>query len=121
MRDVPRLLPRWPGQTARPNGWSEGFNLRADRTQRVRSRMTLYRDRKREKMKVLLVDDLPLFREVIALLLERFDPSVSTVQAGTCEEALSLVAQHADCELILLDLGLPDRSGFEAIAVIRER
>src|SRR5215510_10379425 len=83
--------------------------------------MTLSRDRKREKMKVLLVDDHPLFREGIAILLERLDPSVATVQAGTCEEALKLVEGHPDCELILLDLGLPDRSGFEAIAVIRER
>src|SRR5262249_20463581 len=45
------------------------------------------KDGEKEKVKVLLVDDHPLFREGVALLPERLDPSVSTVQADTCAEA----------------------------------
>jgi DNA-binding NarL/FixJ family response regulator len=72
-------------------------------------------------MKILLVDDHALFREGVALLLQRLDPAVTVVEAGNSRDALQAVDQNPDCELVLLDLGLPDLSGLDAIAAIRER
>jgi CheY-like chemotaxis protein len=34
---------------------------------------------------------------------------------------VSLVQQHRDVELVMLDLGLPDRNGFEALEELRDR
>jgi|KBSSwiStaDraftv2_1062776.scaffolds.fasta_scaffold860488_1 DNA-binding NarL/FixJ family response regulator len=72
-------------------------------------------------MKILLVDDHALFREGVALLLQRLDPDVVVVEAGNSRDALRSIDENPDCELVLLDLGLPDLSGLDAIAAIRER
>ena len=69
-------------------------------------------------MKILLVDDHPLFREGIALLLRRLDDALAVVGAGTCEDALRIVD---GVDLVLMDLGLPGVSGLDGIAVLRDR
>lgn len=70
-------------------------------------------------MKILLVDDHVLFREGIALLLRNLVADDSLYQAGTCDEALALVAQVPSIELVLMDINLPGTSGIGAIAMIR--
>jgi DNA-binding NarL/FixJ family response regulator len=70
-------------------------------------------------MKILLVDDHVLFREGIALLLRSLVADDSLYQAGTCEEALALVAKDPSIELVLMDINLPGTSGINAIALIR--
>jgi DNA-binding NarL/FixJ family response regulator len=70
-------------------------------------------------MKILLVDDHVLFREGIALLLRNLVADDSLYQAGTCEEALALVAQDPSIELVLMDINLPGTSGINAISMIR--
>jgi DNA-binding NarL/FixJ family response regulator len=46
---------------------------------------------------------------------------VETCEAGSSEAALSQVASQSDIDLILMDLGLPDMSGLDAIKLMRER
>src|SRR5882724_3994357 len=70
-------------------------------------------------MKILLVDDHVLFREGIALLLRSLVAEDSLYQAGTCEEALTLVARDPSIELVLMDINLPGTSGIDAISMIR--
>lgn len=72
-------------------------------------------------MKVLLVDDHQVFREGLAILLKRLDDQVQAVEAASCADAFSCLEREADIELILLDVGLPDMSGLDGIAVIHER
>ena len=43
------------------------------------------------------------------------------MEASDCRHALRLVEENADLELILLDLNLPDRNGFEVLADLRRR
>jgi DNA-binding NarL/FixJ family response regulator len=43
------------------------------------------------------------------------------VEATDARETMRLVADHRDFELILLDLNLPDRDGFDVLAELRER
>jgi len=70
-------------------------------------------------MKVLLIDDHPLFREGIALLLRPLVQPLEALQAGSFEEARGLLNDEADVDLILIDLGLPGVSGMEGLLNLR--
>jgi DNA-binding NarL/FixJ family response regulator len=72
-------------------------------------------------MKVLLVDDHVLFREGLSLLLRTLMHDVQIVEAGTVRDALAAISQQGGVDLILLDLGLPDMVGTEAISYVREQ
>jgi DNA-binding NarL/FixJ family response regulator len=73
-------------------------------------------------MKILLVDDHPLFRDGLKLLLQRLDDAMEVLEAATCQEGLDFADAHQeDLHLILLDLHLPDRPGFEGLAELRLR
>jgi two-component system KDP operon response regulator KdpE len=68
------------------------------------------------KQTILVVDDEAAIRRLIRLALERAGYAVS--QAATAQEALNAAAiDHP--EVILLDLGLPDRDGLEIIPLLK--
>lgn len=65
---------------------------------------------------VLVVDDEPAIRRLLIASLRR--AGYRTVEAGTGREAMA--ALHIDKpDLVLLDLGLPDRDGLELIPLIK--
>ncbi len=67
--------------------------------------------------RVLVVDDEPQIRRFLRLGLEGHGYAV--LEAASGEAALRLaVAQPPD--LVVLDLGLPDRDGFEVLGALRE-
>ena len=68
-------------------------------------------------MKLLLCDDHEVFRAGLRTALSEFDATL--VEASDCEEALRLVEQEGDVDLILLDLGLPGMDGFEGLRTLR--
>ncbi|HSI51557.1 MAG TPA: response regulator transcription factor [Ideonella sp.] len=70
-------------------------------------------------MNVLLIDDHALFREGLALLLRPLQADLVVFEAGSCEEAQTLLAVQPDMRLVLMDLGLPGMSGLEGIAWLR--
>jgi DNA-binding NarL/FixJ family response regulator len=72
-------------------------------------------------MKVLLVDDHVLFREGLSMLLRSLMEGVEIFEAGSSREAMSQVESHSGMDLILMDIGLPDMSGIEAIGLMREK
>jgi DNA-binding response OmpR family regulator len=59
---------------------------------------------------ILLVEDDPLLRHAFRLLLE--DAGYRVQEAGTAAQALAQATSERP-NLVLLDLGLPDRSGVE--------
>jgi len=71
--------------------------------------------------KLLLVDDHALLREALALLLEHTWPGVQVLQAGNLAQACTLVVDHGDLRLVLLDLGLPDAQGLQSLQVLQAR
>ena len=72
-------------------------------------------------MKVLLVDDHVLFREGISMILKNLMGAVDVFEAGSCSEGLSQLAIQPGMDLVLMDIGLPDMSGIEGIALMRQQ
>ena len=68
--------------------------------------------------RILIIDDDPAIRRLVRGALERAGESVA--EAGTAAEGLSLAARTG-CELVLLDLGLPDRDGLELVPLLKAR
>jgi DNA-binding NarL/FixJ family response regulator len=70
-------------------------------------------------MKILLVDDHVLIREAMRSVVRELDGAAVCLEAETARQAKDLLVQHPDISLILLDLRLPDRDGFEMLAELR--
>ncbi len=66
---------------------------------------------------ILIVEDEPPIRRLLRTTLAAHD--YRTLVAGTGAEALHSMRHHRP-DLVLLDLGLPDRDGLELIAEIRK-
>lgn len=69
------------------------------------------------KAEILIIDDEPQIRKLLQISLESNDYKV--IQANTGKEGLILSANHPP-DLILLDIGLPDKSGHEILKELRE-
>ena len=72
-------------------------------------------------MKFLVVDDHVLIRAAMQGVLKQLRADAVVLDAGTYQEAIALINLHTDLALVLLDLRLPDRDGFEMLAGLRER
>ncbi len=69
------------------------------------------------KAEILIIDDEPQIRKLLQINLESNDYKV--VQAANGKEGIQLSAHHSP-DLILLDLGLPDKSGHLVLKELRE-
>jgi CheY-like chemotaxis protein len=67
-------------------------------------------------MRVLLVDDLPTQRFLLASLLSHCDCEVFTATGG--KEALAIAVQVKP-EVVLLDLSMPEMDGYELATKLR--
>jgi DNA-binding NarL/FixJ family response regulator len=72
-------------------------------------------------MKILVVDDHILIREALRGVLKELRSDAVVLEAPDSRQAMTLMTEHADIGLVLLDLGLPDRDGFSALDELRER
>lgn len=71
-------------------------------------------------MQVLLVDDHPMFRAGLRLLIQSHYPVAAIVEAGTAAAAIAQAGELKP-DLIILDLHLPDGNGIEAARQILTR
>lgn len=68
------------------------------------------------KAEILVIDDEAQIRKLLEITLESNDFKV--IQAETGKQGILLAANHSP-DLILLDLGLPDKSGHEILKELR--
>ena len=70
-----------------------------------------------DRIKCLLVDDIPANLVALEALLQRDGLEILKAQSG--QEALELLLTHTDVALALLDVQMPEMSGFELAELIR--
>ncbi|MBK9479085.1 MAG: response regulator transcription factor [Bacteroidetes bacterium] len=68
------------------------------------------------KAEILIIDDEPQIQKLLQIILESNGYKVQTAVSG--KEGILLAANHPP-ELIILDLGLPDKSGHEVLKELR--
>lgn len=69
------------------------------------------------KQRVLIVDDSEVLRRLIEMCLRPAGVEIATASSGA--EALDC-ATTFDPDLILLDIGLPDMTGWDVLAMLKE-
>jgi len=71
-------------------------------------------------MKFLVVDDHELIREAMRGALKQLDAEATILEAADSRQAMPLIEENIDLDLILLDLNLPDRDGFSMLVELRK-
>ncbi len=71
--------------------------------------------------KILIVDDHPLIRDGLTLLVSSLPGGATIYTANTANSALEQAELHAPLDAILLDLGLPDANGDNLIEALKWR
>jgi DNA-binding NarL/FixJ family response regulator len=67
----------------------------------------------------LIVDDHPLFREALQSAIRFVHADADIYEATSIEGALDVIAAHNEFDLALLDLSLPDTTGFAGLMRLR--
>jgi DNA-binding NarL/FixJ family response regulator len=78
-------------------------------------------NRKPTEMKVLVIDDHALIREALRSVLRELKHDAMIIEAANYRQAIRVINENPDLSLVLLDLGLPDRNGFDVLVELRER
>ena len=71
-------------------------------------------------MRILIVDDHPLFREALSVHLESIYPGSSVFEAASIAEAMGVIRLYGHFDLIMLDVSLPDARGVSGLLELRK-
>jgi len=72
-------------------------------------------------MTLYVIDDHPLMREAVVMLLRRLRPGANVIELDRLGGIESAVKQHGTPDLITLDLKLPDTTGTSGIIELKKR
>ena len=72
-------------------------------------------------MNVYVIDDHPLMREAVVMLLRRMRPGANVVELERIGGIDAAVKQHGTPDLITLDLKLPDTTGTSGVHELKKR
>lgn len=71
-------------------------------------------------MSIFVIDDHPLMREAVVMLLRRLRASTQVVELERLASVNKAIAEHGEPELVCLDLKLPDTNGVSGVREIRQ-
>lgn len=71
-------------------------------------------------MKFLVIDDHALIRQAMHGVLKKLKRDAVVIEAASWDAANKIILDNPDINLIILDLTLPDKDGFAALAALRE-
>ena len=72
-------------------------------------------------MTIYVIDDHPLMREAMTMMLRRMRPGATVIDVSTLEALEGAIREHGEPELFCLDLMLPDVNGMEGIQKVSQR
>jgi two-component system, NarL family, nitrate/nitrite response regulator NarL len=72
-------------------------------------------------MKILIIDDHPLFRAGFHAVLEQSDLQAEVLSVSSVAEGLQVLRRDGDVGLVLLDIHLRGEDGFNAMQIIGEK
>ncbi len=72
-------------------------------------------------MRILVIEDHPLYRQAITQTLVKLDAEVEIVEAETMAEIEACVADGQPLELALVDLMMPSFDGFDALRILKSK
>ncbi len=71
--------------------------------------------------KLLICDDHPPIRTALTYIAREIRNDIAIVEAGNSAEALLLLEQHPDVDLVLLDVHMPGQSGLDLLTELKLR
>jgi DNA-binding NarL/FixJ family response regulator len=71
-------------------------------------------------MSIFVIDDHPLMREAMVMLLRRLRSSTPVIELDRLAAVNKAIAEHGNPELVCLDLKLPDTNGVSGVREIRQ-
>ena len=74
---------------------------------------------KAQKSRIFLVEDHPVFRDGLSKLLNAEDDLMVCGEAGDAKQGLKSIIKHRP-DLVVVDIGLPGKSGLELIKEVRD-
>jgi DNA-binding NarL/FixJ family response regulator len=75
---------------------------------------------KEENMSIYVIDDHPLMRDAIVMVLRRLRPAENIVELERLDKLASSVAQRGAPTLFCLDLKLPDTNGVSGVIAVKQ-
>jgi DNA-binding NarL/FixJ family response regulator len=70
---------------------------------------------------ILIIDDHPIYRDALGMLISRQYGESSVITASTIEEGLARVQSDLQLHLILLDMEIPGEKGAQAVHSLKRR
>jgi DNA-binding NarL/FixJ family response regulator len=70
-------------------------------------------------LQVILADDHPLFRGALRAAITGMDPDATIIECGDFDAARKALNEHADADIVLLDLSMPGVSGLSGLMHIK--
>lgn len=71
-------------------------------------------------MSIFVIDDHPLMRDAVVMLLRRLRASAQVVELEKLASVSKAIAEHGEPDLVCLDLKLPDTNGVSGVREIRQ-
>jgi len=71
--------------------------------------------------KLLICDDHPPIRTAVTYVAREISQDIEIIEAGDASEALAMMEQNRDVDLILIDLYMPGMSGFDLLSDLKQK